>query len=142
MEPCERCGEVGEDRRTLWMACFYDMTELKVPFKNEVLLDTDSETLTRVKDPLSIPVGGNKINLTSGTVRCSGELHPRPFHTLRVCKKCRAEWMEAIEKWFNFKCENTLPSEPMDDADIPVRINGTIRYMTEEQWHQMKQENK
>ena len=29
---CVRCGAIGEDRRTLWMACFYEMNELAVPF--------------------------------------------------------------------------------------------------------------
>lgn len=29
---CVRCGDVGEDRRTLWMACLYAMEELKLPF--------------------------------------------------------------------------------------------------------------
>lgn len=31
-EKCARCGQEGEDRRTLLMACFYDMHELRVPF--------------------------------------------------------------------------------------------------------------
>ena len=31
-EPCQRCGEVDHDRRTLWMACFYEMKELGLPF--------------------------------------------------------------------------------------------------------------
>jgi hypothetical protein len=36
-ESCARCHEVDEDRRTLWMACLYEMDELKLPFKHEVL---------------------------------------------------------------------------------------------------------
>ena len=32
MEECVRCKEVDEDRRTLWMRCFYEMNELEVPF--------------------------------------------------------------------------------------------------------------
>ena len=35
MEECQRCKEVGEDRRTLWMCCFYDMDEIGLPFKHE-----------------------------------------------------------------------------------------------------------
>ena len=31
-EKCDRCEEVGEDRRTLWHKCFYEMSELKIPF--------------------------------------------------------------------------------------------------------------
>ena len=32
-EKCQRCGEVGFDRRTLWMAAFYDLSELPIPFE-------------------------------------------------------------------------------------------------------------
>lgn len=30
---CQKCGEYGEDRRTLRMSCLYEMNELKIPFK-------------------------------------------------------------------------------------------------------------
>lgn len=32
-EICQRCKEEGEDNRTLWMACFYEMSELGLPFR-------------------------------------------------------------------------------------------------------------
>lgn len=32
-EKCQRCGDEEEDRRTLWMACFYAMEELEIPFE-------------------------------------------------------------------------------------------------------------
>jgi hypothetical protein len=32
-DECVRCKEIGEDRRTLFMKCLYDMDELKVPFE-------------------------------------------------------------------------------------------------------------
>lgn len=35
MEKCQRCSEVDEERRTLWMSCFYEMDELNIPFKHE-----------------------------------------------------------------------------------------------------------
>ena len=34
MEECQRCKEVDEDRRTLWMSCFYEMDELGMPFSH------------------------------------------------------------------------------------------------------------
>ena len=40
VEKCERCKVVDEDRRTLKMSCFYDMSELDVPFN----LDEDTGT--------------------------------------------------------------------------------------------------
>jgi hypothetical protein len=33
MEMCQRCKREGSDRRTLWMACFYEMLELGLPFE-------------------------------------------------------------------------------------------------------------
>lgn len=33
VEECQRCKDIDYDRRTLEMACFYDMNELNVPFK-------------------------------------------------------------------------------------------------------------
>jgi len=32
-EKCDCCGEIGQDRRTLSMACGYAMNEMNVPFK-------------------------------------------------------------------------------------------------------------
>ena len=40
-EKCQRCGEVGQDRRTINMECFYDMSELGIPFRTST---TDSRT--------------------------------------------------------------------------------------------------
>lgn len=102
-ETCVRCGEVGEDRRTLFMACFYDMEELELPFERQTYFSPIDglDSMTKSKDPVAIDVGGGRrINLVSGTVRCSGDLDPREFYTLRVCKDCRAEWMMSIKAWF------------------------------------------
>lgn len=41
-EECQRCKEIDEDRRTLKMSCFYDMSELDVPF----VLDEDTSVYT------------------------------------------------------------------------------------------------
>ena len=40
-EKCQRCGEYGYDRRTLWHACFYQMQELGLPFKVVEIPGTD-----------------------------------------------------------------------------------------------------
>jgi len=45
-EVCVRCGEVGQDRRTLRMECFYQMDELSVPF----MKGDDEYTLRVCKD--------------------------------------------------------------------------------------------
>lgn len=100
-ERCDRCNSTGQDRRTLWMACFYAMNELPVPFTGQRL----------------------------------GE---RNFFTLRVCKRCRAEWMAAIAAWFA-----ATPDGEDHDADEPVpsigsgifvRDRGAVREITPEEW--------
>jgi hypothetical protein len=41
MEKCIRCNEIDEDRRTILMACFYEMNELGISFQNKSLMDAD-----------------------------------------------------------------------------------------------------
>jgi hypothetical protein len=88
-ERCDKCGLFGRDRRTLWMACFYAMNELGIPFT---------------------PVGfrGVVVKKTGTTVWGAPTFdesptdeapHTHMFFTLRVCKGCRSEWMTAIRDW-------------------------------------------
>lgn len=90
-ERCVRCGDVDEDWRTLWMACFYEMAELDVPFKNEPCGDRD-------------------------------------FYTLRVCKDCRADWLDAIQEWFGKK-----PQRELTGTGVFVRRNGATIELTEDE---------
>lgn len=106
MEECQRCREIDEDRRTLWMACFYEMDELKLPFKHEILQ-------THIQD--------------------DGE----QFYTLRVCKKCRGDWMQAQINWFrNVEAENSSCG-----SGIFIRELGAIKEITEEEWYRRNPKN-
>lgn len=71
-EICQRCGEAGEDRRTLWMSCGYQMKELELPFYEQKLFETI--------DPRD---DGFK------------------FFTLLVCKRCRSDWLHYQRMWFH-----------------------------------------
>lgn len=135
-ELCQRCGERGEDRRTLRMDCFYAMEELKLPFGREMWFDApDTSKLKKAKDPLSLPLGDKSINITAGSVTTDGELIPKSFYILRVCKDCRSTWMSAIQRWFN---------EPQRHYEVGsgifVRRNGANVEVTEEEWHAMNPE--
>lgn len=135
-EVCARCKQPTEgDGRTLWMSCFYNMAELNVPFKEEPMFHVhDISTLTFTKSPASITLSsGQKINLTAGEMTCSGTLSGRLFHTLRVCKSCRADWLSAIETWFN-----TYKPSPEVGSGIFTRRNGASVEITEEEWHEMR----
>lgn len=142
-EQCDRCKSEGHDRRTLWMACFYDMKELGLPFKEKVLFHANLEELTKVKDAMKIDLqGGQSLVLAAGTVRSSGELTPHGIYTLRVCKRCRGEWLGAIQKWFKEapEGEDHDSVEPQEESSIGtgifVRENGALREVTEEEWYE------
>jgi hypothetical protein len=130
-EKCARCGEEGEDRRTLQMACFYAMEELGIPFSRTTLFSAKTEDLEEVKPPITVDAGVLKgfLVLESGTVRSSGELHPQQLYTLRVCKDCRADWMTSIETWF----KGPRPLRLGPGTGVWIRENGTNREATPEE---------
>lgn len=133
-EKCQRCGEDGEDRRTLNMSCFYDMSELRIPFTEEVLFSADMKDLRKAKDPVTIELsGGHKLNIAPGSVFCDGELHPTTIYTLRVCKSCRGKWLSAIKSWFQYKAE--VEEDVSCGSGIFVRRKGVIVEITEEEWY-------
>jgi hypothetical protein len=62
----------------------------------------------------------------------------RHFFTLRVCKRCRAEWMAAIAVWFR-----ATPAGQDHDAETPppslgsgifIRENGAVQEISREEW--------
>lgn len=132
-EKCARCGEVDQDRRTLWMACFYSMEELHVPFEK-------------------IAISGQVVTVV-GEKRMKGfEDFPVPvfsepdkdkppdlyqLYTLRVCKGCRADWMGAIKGWYESVPDHFLTDDP--DKNIPVRVGGRTVMMNREEFEQYRE---
>lgn len=96
MEICQRCGDVGYDRRTLFMACFAEMGSLGVPFSKIRLHDAEC-----LKDPQVLKLEPFQSEPEVDYKPTDGKLQDYDFYTLRVCKKCRGEWLDAIQKWFN-----------------------------------------
>lgn len=126
-DKCARCGEVGEDRRTLWMACLYAMEELGIPLDQRFLFhaeldDCQGDDGERPHvEPYGEPLASQMI-MRPSRVRHSGELCAKPLYTLCVCKQCRADWMMAIKRWFAEK------PEWMDDENgVPTRVFGATR---------------
>ena len=132
-EICQRCGEIEEDRRTLYTACFYELNELGLPFSYQILFHAKLEDLEPAKPPDEILLSDSKVfRLTYGTVTCKGELEPTKFYTLRICKHCRADWMQSMVQWFRAPVTR---SEPDEWRCVPVRENGVTVYITEAEWH-------
>jgi hypothetical protein len=123
METCQRCNEEGEDRRTLWMACFYEMGELGLPFEQTAVKGVPLK-FSHIENyqPFNIPVPKFE-EIPDAKERLY------KFFTLRVCKGCRADWMHAIKTWFNSENERE-PEDEFTDGVAYVRDLGAIRKMT------------
>lgn len=130
-ELCQRCGQRGEDRRTLWHACFYAMDELNVPFEQ-----------VQITGHFCKQDGTEMLKFLQKEVPKfaepdpSEQAHNYKFFTLRVCKECRADWMQAIQTWFL-----TKPEQPEScGSGIFVRRNGVNVEISLEEWEQLQKE--
>ena len=126
MTKCQRCGSKEEDLRTLWMACFYEMMELKIPFDQIMIRGR----IQRVVDKKKIKFLNLEIPVFKDVPGQKKETKQQ-FYTLRVCKKCRSEWLGKIKGWF----DNIKPEKPSCGTGIFVRKNGTNMEITEEEWN-------
>lgn len=125
-EKCQRCGETGEDRRTLWMACFYQMSELGLPFDEVQIRGTLTEKIgEEVSRFGNLPIFAEPAS--------DAQRRNYKFYTLCVCKDCRASWMGAIGEWF----KAPLPVRESCGSGIFVRKNGATAEITEEEWREM-----
>lgn len=104
MEKCQRCGEEGEDRRTLWMACMYEMAEIGIPLERRAIRGVPLEYSH------AEPIGSFNIMAHKFKEIPDAKEYEQRFFTMRVCKRCRADWMLAIQCWFRDK------PEPEDDG--------------------------
>ncbi|MBI4022667.1 hypothetical protein HY375_00680 [Candidatus Berkelbacteria bacterium] len=130
-EPCARCHKTDEDRRTLQAACFYDLSELKIPFGRKLVLtpvgELKPEACTEVKPPVTLPLQGrDPVMLVPPTLTYTGDVVPEDLFTLRLCKDCRADFMVALSIWWN-----TTPTVRRGaDTGIFVREYGAVRELT------------
>lgn len=96
-DKCQRCNEIDDELRILFMSCGYEMNELELPFD---IIET------------------GKIN----------------SYTLKVCKRCRSDWMHFIRLWFRVASQ-------MDGeigSGIYIRDLGCNREVSEEQFKLMR----
>lgn len=132
-EECQRCGAVGEDRRTLWMSCFYAMEELDMPFEQLRVIGETYE-LTGHKDWSMHPDDNRypKISIPQYAESPKSTLD-RAFYLLRVCKDCRSDWMHAIKDWFGAPVEKEYVG-----SGIFVREFGKNVEITQEEWERRR----
>lgn len=130
-EKCARCGEVGEDRRTLWMACFYAMEELDIPFEQRTLAN-----IQEGPKPAGA-IGGRELKFPDGLEMTMYDQH---MYTLRVCKACRADWMEFIRKWWLVRYDG-MHDKKSTGTGVFVRRNGINVELTEDEVEQWRKEH-
>ena len=125
-ETCQRCGEKDYDRRTLWMACFYQMNEMReVPYGQVAIRGKvcEPDGVERFEDFLG---SGRAREFPKWRVPDDAKESDRIFYTLRVCKECRADWMRAIASWFAASRQDEATG-----TGAYIREQGGIREMTE-----------
>ena len=133
-EKCQRCGERGEDRRTLMHACFYAMDELPIPFKLAAIHGQDIEYERTETNRFGNGFPFRTHHFAKPDKDAEGYTHQ--FFTLRVCKDCRASWMGALESWF----KNVVPQyrvTTLVNSGIFVRRRGSLVEISEDEWYKL-----
>lgn len=125
-EKCARCGEAGDDRRTLWMSCLYDMGELGIPLEQRSIRGTVHayEGERYLIEPAE---GRPGIVVPAFAVEPMGEPVALSSFVMRVCKGCRADWMRAIRDWY-------VDPPKVERGEVCVRELGAMRRVTLAEW--------
>jgi hypothetical protein len=76
---------------------------------------------------------GHSSIVTPKFAKSAGELTMHNFYTLRVCKNCRADWIEAIADWF----VNIAAPRESCGSGIFVRHYGTSVEVTPAEWERL-----
>ena len=113
---CQCCHAYGEDKRSLFIDCLYSIHEV-------------------IPEAIDVQLLEN-MRHTSG-------------YYLRICKSCRARFLEMLHNWFLRgkqlrEIEKTHDGYPLENdptRNIPVRINGAITMMNEEEYARYKEMN-
>lgn len=135
-EKCQRCGEIGEDRRTLQMACFYAMEEMGIPFE-QVFVTGKKFAFKGTKEIRAREGGFPPLTVPEYAKKASGKVDAA-YYLLRVCKECRSDWMATIKNWFF-----TPPTVREGcGTGIFVRELGACREITLEEWERRRAERK
>ena len=125
-EKCQRCGDEGEDRRTLWHSCFYEMNELKIPFAQVKVI---GKACAKIGTEPFEGFPGLEFPVYSEL----GDEVSHPFYQLRVCKSCRADWLSAIKEWF----VAPISSLESPGTGIWIRENGATKEVTLEEYNKL-----
>ena len=149
---CPICldGDV-DDMRHVSVECFYDVSEVapevrREPIFREVTEDAAIWGVTRrypagTRDRFVSEDGGQTeggtplIRLRTVHDPIDGiRLVEQEVYSLNCCKRCRGAFLNLFGAWS--RGEHVRRHEPDDTHNIPVRQNGAIVYLSEEQFRQ------
>ena len=124
------------------MRCFYEMDELKIGLQKEKRwFIGESDVIEHMEDKLytsrTTDSWGN-VTEKSGTfthrtytAKDGAKIDWDTIYTMRVCKQCRGDWMQAIKIWFH----NPPPmNRESCGSGIFVRREGRSVEITREEW--------
>jgi hypothetical protein len=127
-DECQLCGVHGEDKRSLTVECFYAVHEA-IPEAIDLFLVNES-------DPSSGPLPDDQGS--------------KQGYYLRICKECRGRFLGHLKTWAEES--RAKRGKPMDhdghiqesneEANIPIREFGAIRYVTQSEWKTMVEQEK
>lgn len=135
---CDRCGSIGEDRRTLSHSCFYKMSEMDVPFEEVLVVGVNCKKVGEETEPFA---SGPAFTVAKFE-EPNGEPQRSIHYTLRVCKRCRSEWMSAIREWFHARpqghdCDSMIPEQSNVNSGIFIREFGATKEVSQAEWDRM-----
>ena len=146
LETCPVCNEPKEAMRHFTAECMYKMSEVVPKMKDKLFFEEvdlngayfgitriyhqgkrDNYT-SRTRDDGVIELANNEKPI--GTIR----LYETNGYTIRCCKDCRADLLTVLQRWSNgeFRHEDT------EEGNIPIRVNGATRMITEQEYFRMK----
>jgi hypothetical protein len=152
---CPVCNGEMEDRRHVSVECFYDVHEVAPYAEKDTLLQEVPHEGAFWGITRRYPEGTRDKPVVTGTSKTPGgytvthienaqepipsvRVIEKPVYTIPCCKDCRAEFLHVFGKWA--KGELVCRAEPSPEANIPVRENGAIRYITREEWDRRRSE--
>jgi len=138
---CPICKREMEDTRHVAVECFYAVNEVvpnieEVQIFNEVDENDSIWGITRrykngTRDEHScVKTGPNSTRIDTKQVPCGDiRLVEMSMFSQTCCKSCRADFLEMFGKW----CKGEFVTKE-GEGDIPVRVLGATKMLTEEQW--------
>ena len=152
MKKCPICKNETEDMRHVSVECFYAVDEVVPEVKKEQIFTEVKKEGSYWGYTRTYPEGTRDKFITKEKQVKKGEtpvteitikqqpvdgvrLLEKDIYSINCCKNCRADFLSVFEQWSegNFS-EDT---EYNEEANIPIRENGAIRYISKAEWERM-----